>query len=508
MQIICISRGTFGGGKQFAEKLAANLGFECLSRESLCDLATKKGIQVGKLEMNVVKRRPLNEHLAIEKERFKAFVKATLCERALKHAGLVYHGRTGYLELLDITNIMRIRVIMDPEMRVKLTMQRFGVSREKAVKYNAQVDEDRHRWVRTLYNVSWEDPENYDVVINLSSIGINNAASALVSLVGLPEFQVTPVIHKAIKNLHLSSICRLALGADNRTRHIDVKVRAEQGTVSVTYLPRRRQEAKIIPDVLSKIEGVEKTICTMASTNLLWIQERYDPKSSDLTQIIEIATKWNAAVELIKLDGSNILVTSNDSEKSNLSAAMNFDAQENEDNGGILDDVPDVTSEPDDKNLKETVDLLISAGRAGGYHHIVGGREELLKSLDKTVPYSLIVVGNLFLSKKESARTRLQRELINYLSENMRVPVLGNDELATQYLFGPKHWLKLILFGAIVASTLTWVFTHQIEILTFFSHDGTAHRVLCVAILFGIVPCFAYIYGNFTHFLLRLLKFE
>ena len=39
----------------------------------------------------------------------------------------------------------------------------------------------------------------------------------------------------------------------------------------------------------------------MASTNLLWIQERFDPKSESLPQVLEIAGKWNAAVEVVRL---------------------------------------------------------------------------------------------------------------------------------------------------------------------------------------------------------------
>jgi len=35
MQIICVSRGTRSGGKALAERLAINLGYDCLSREDL-----------------------------------------------------------------------------------------------------------------------------------------------------------------------------------------------------------------------------------------------------------------------------------------------------------------------------------------------------------------------------------------------------------------------------------------------------------------------------------------
>ena len=73
MQVICISRGTLGPGKELAELAAKKLDYACLSREELIEAATKEGIQVGKLEMAMVKPRAFSERLAIEREHYLAF---------------------------------------------------------------------------------------------------------------------------------------------------------------------------------------------------------------------------------------------------------------------------------------------------------------------------------------------------------------------------------------------------------------------------------------------------
>ena len=44
MQIICISRGSYGYGNELADSLAAKLGYDCIARESLTDSATDEGI--------------------------------------------------------------------------------------------------------------------------------------------------------------------------------------------------------------------------------------------------------------------------------------------------------------------------------------------------------------------------------------------------------------------------------------------------------------------------------
>jgi cytidylate kinase len=500
MQIVCVSRGTQTGGVQLAERLAGRLGCDCIAREDLTDAATRAGIPVGKLEMAALRRRPLSEQMALEKERFKAFVTATLCERALRE-GLVYHGRTGHTALPGVSNILRVRAIMDPESRIAAVMERMRLSRRKAREYIEQVDQDRNRWIRSLYNLDWVDPENYDTVVNLSHMSADNAAAALVAMAALPEFQTTPATVRSLSDLSLAARCRLALGAHQQTRGMDVKVRVDGGQVSVTYLPRDSRAAEVIPEVLRDVEGANEILCTMASANLLWIQERFNPDSPAIGQILDIAGKWNAAIEVVRLtEGGEAAVPGDEARRE---AGVEITAT-----GGILDDSSGESEEVEDEGFRRTRGRLIAAGRAGGHLVISGGAKDIINRLDRTAPYSLVVVGDVFLGKTASVRKRLSREMVSYLSDNLRVPVIESQEMRTQYLFGPRQWLALLRYGAIAAVLVALVFSHQLEVLTFTSEPGLKHRILSTACIFLLVPIFAHAYGNFARYVLRLLRFE
>ena len=74
MSVICISRGSYDYGKELAEKLASKMDSVCLSREAVADEATKFGIPVGKLEMTILKHRPLSEAMGNVRDMFKAYV--------------------------------------------------------------------------------------------------------------------------------------------------------------------------------------------------------------------------------------------------------------------------------------------------------------------------------------------------------------------------------------------------------------------------------------------------
>jgi cytidylate kinase len=503
MQIICVSRGSFGYGNELAEKLAAKLGHDCLARESLTDSATDEGIPVGKIEAAILKRHPISEALAIQVEMMKAYMSARICEHALEKE-LVYHGRTGHLVLPGISHVLRIRAIASPEERIKMTLRRMpNLSREKAKRYNDQVDEDRRRWVRTLYNVDWEDPALYDITVNSSNMSVENSASALVSVAQLPDFRETPSSRQAIKDALLASRCRLALGRDERTRNVNMTVKADHGNIAVTYLPRQSKEAAFIPDVLEKIDGIHSIVSTVATTNILYIQENFDSESPLLDQLIQVAEKWNASVELIRL------MEEGDQELAKPEPSLQIKASDRTADGGILDDTsPALSYEGDTGGAAKTFDRLIQVGRANTVRTIAGGTQDLLSGLNRTGKNSLVVVGDVFLSKDMSVQKRMRRDLIGLISDHLKIPVIGTEDLKSQYLFGPKQWLHMAFYALVAIAIYLVVFANQEILLSFTSEPGTAHRILSAALIALFVPMAAWVYGSFAHYILKLIKLE
>ncbi len=519
MQIICISRGTFSGGQELAAKLSDKLGYACLGREELIEAATKEGIQVGKLEMAMMKPGIFSERLALERDHYLAFSTAYLCEKAMQ-GGLVYHGRTGHLLLPGVSHVLRVRVLSDEDSRTRSVMQALGLDRAKARRYIEGVDEDRRRWVHSMYGVSWEDAANYDVVINLAQMSLENAASALVNVAQLPDFQMTPSSRKAMQDLLLASRARTALARDERTRMAGVKVRADNGVVTVTYLPQDAGLAQVIPEVCKDLPGMKDIRATMAMTNLLWIQEEFQPGSELYNQVVEIATKWNAAVELIRLAPEGDAPAGSEqamAEPARDAAGQGRDAH----NGGIEDDLP--YDEGDNGGLNKTLDELAEIGKSGGGRVIYGGQSKLISAIDKTMPYTLVVIGELFMSRGHAARLRATRDLRGFLSESIKAPVVTSDELGSQYLFGKRDVPRVAAFLIVAAALYFLVFTHQEAVLAFLANAGWyadsikdtfVSRVdwgpkLIVSIaVFILVPIVAYSYGSVTRAVLKLIKME
>jgi len=516
MQIICISKGTFSGGKELAKRLAKKLDYTCLSREELIEAATKEGIPVGKLEMAMIKPRIFSERLALEKEHYRAFSTAYLCDRAIE-GRLVYHGRTGHLLLPGVSHVLRVRAISDDEYRIRSAMNEMGVERTKASRYLEEVDEDWRRWVHSMYEVSLEDAAQYDMIINLEQMSVENAATALTTVAQLPDFQMTPASKKTMLDLRLAAHARLALAKDERTFGANFNVRADAGVVTVTYLPQDSRYSELILNVLASVKGVTEVQATMATTNILWIQEEYQPHSELYNQVIEIATKWNAAVELVRLAPEEETPVS-EGETTAETVAHPSSPQYN---GGIEEDAPEAMDE--NGELKHTLDELARIGRSGGGRVVHGDQYQLINTLDRTVSYSLVVVGDVFLSKGHSARLRATRDLRSYVSDRIKAPVVTSDELGSQYLFGKRDIPKVAAFLIVTVAIYFLVFTHQEFILAFLANAGWyadavkdtflakvdwGPQIIVSLGVFILVPIVAYTYGSVAGTLLKLIKME
>jgi cytidylate kinase len=493
-----------------AVQLANKLGYACLSREQLSEIATEEGIPVGKLEMAITRQSSFSERLALDREHYLAFITSQICDHSM-NGGLVYHGRTGHLVMSGISHALRVRVVTGEERRIRAAMQRLGVDRRRARRYLEEVDDDWRRWTHSLHGVSWEDTTHYDLMVNLDHLSIENAAAGLTAIAQLPDFQVTPASEKSVRDLRLAAHCRLALARDDRTFQAAYKVRADSGVVTVSYLPHDAGRAEAVVAVVSGVEGVSQVRSTMATTNILWVQEEFEPSSDSFRDVAEIATKWNAAVELVRLasEDEEVRLEGGQSRGANPAPAATRPVGSAGYDGGIEDDV----EEPAEKGgVTPTIEELARLGRSGGGRVVVGGAQGLVASIDRSVPYSLVVLGEVFGDRGHAAKIRMKRELQSFLSDHIKAPVVAVEELKQQYLFGMRDVFRALGLLAAVVILFAGVFSHQRQVLDFllgewWTDSGLSHAV-AAAVVVVVVPIVAFLYGSFSKIVLKLIKIE
>ena len=207
MPIITISRGSYSKGKAVAEKVAQKLGCECISRDAILEASEEFNIQEIKLIRAIHDAPGILDQLSYEKDKYIAYVKALL----LKHFrtdNIVYHGLAGHFFVKDISHVLKVRINADLDDRVRLEMEREGITRAEALQLLNKDDEERIKWSQYLYDTDTWNPNHYDLVIKIQKVSVDDAVDIICHTAELPKFQATSESKRAMEDLVLAAELR------------------------------------------------------------------------------------------------------------------------------------------------------------------------------------------------------------------------------------------------------------------------------------------------------------
>jgi cytidylate kinase len=228
MSIITISRGSYSHGKAVAERVARELGYECIARDILLQASKEYNVPEIMLYQAIQGTPSILERILKSRSKYVHYIQAALLKQC-RNDNVVYQGFAGHFFLKDIPHVLKVRIIAEMEQRIQLVMDRDGVSRKEAVRFIHKLDDQRRKWGLQLYGIDTADPGLYDLVINISRISVEDAAHLIVHTVGMEQFRTTPESQKRLEDL--------ALAAEVKASLLDVKpeveVQAHRGLVTI-----------------------------------------------------------------------------------------------------------------------------------------------------------------------------------------------------------------------------------------------------------------------------------
>jgi cytidylate kinase len=261
MGIIAISRGSFSGGKIVAEQLAAQLGRALLSREQVLLQAAKEyGISETELADSLNQPPPFWQQVLGKRLAYVKCVTAVLLDHA-RQGHLIYHGNVGHLLLSGIRHVLRVRVIADMERRICAAMEQTKLHREEAIAYIQRVDKERSKWAQTLYGVNWDDPAQYDLIVNLERISVASACEMIARLSESEDFKPTAASRQSFEDLSLSSRVWAAMAKNPLTRSAGLEVEAHDGEVVISGSVGSSKVVEAITETAQRVEGVKSLRC-------------------------------------------------------------------------------------------------------------------------------------------------------------------------------------------------------------------------------------------------------
>ena len=186
---VTVSRELGSGGRIVAEKIAEKLNFDIFHQEVVHEMAENAKISVRFME--TLDERSLNT--------LDNWIASLVDERYLwpdeyiqhlmkvvgtmgRHGKSVIIGR-GANFIIPPEKRVSVRIIAPFEVRRKYVADEFKISKEDASRRIAQTESTRRAFIRKHFNASISKPENYDMVINTKTIGINGAVEAIAAVV-------------------------------------------------------------------------------------------------------------------------------------------------------------------------------------------------------------------------------------------------------------------------------------------------------------------------------------
>jgi len=253
MAIITISRGSYSRGKEVAEKVALKLGYQCISRDILLETLQEFHIPEIKLVRALHAPPSILDRFTFGKERYMAYFQATLLEHFQKD-NVVYHGLAGHFLVKHIPHVLKVRIIADLEDRVKVEMEREGISKSEAERVITNDDEVRRKWSLHLYGIDTHDPSLYGLVINIKRLSTDDAAEIICHTVQMSQYQTTTESQQAMDDLAIA--CRVK--AHLVEHYPKVVVASEEDVVHITLEGGKASDKDLIRHTLKQVPGVQK----------------------------------------------------------------------------------------------------------------------------------------------------------------------------------------------------------------------------------------------------------
>ncbi len=184
--IVTISRQTGSRGSYFGSRLAQKLGYQRLHREAIDAIVKESGYYRRVIES-------LDDHL---RGSLELMVEGMITGRSVDHrdylaslckvilsmselGGVVLVGRGGNF-ILGPDRGFHIRFVCPLETRVKNIMKYLDYSEREAVDRIKRSDQERHDFMKKLFNADIDDPTKYDLVINSEHIDVEDLLDVVI----------------------------------------------------------------------------------------------------------------------------------------------------------------------------------------------------------------------------------------------------------------------------------------------------------------------------------------
>jgi peroxiredoxin/cytidylate kinase len=202
--VITISRQIGSGGNEIAQHVSQMLGWSYVDKALMVDVGRSLGYHeedivdfcedtyrvqsfVDKL---MLRKKPAKSSFdikgnaqirkALDEEQCLSTIQSVINNLACREKTVIV-GRGGQAILKHKVSVLNVRVIAPTAVRVQRIMESEGLTQEDALKIVEENDKAASEYLQRFYNIDWDDPANYDMVLNTAKLDVSTAALMIAS---------------------------------------------------------------------------------------------------------------------------------------------------------------------------------------------------------------------------------------------------------------------------------------------------------------------------------------
>lgn len=203
MAVITISRQFGAGGWTLASRLSQRLGYNCINEDMIKEAASKLNVSSGQvhafekdgasklmwfIDKLIVNPSFIDRHISerysyVNEQSYVGVIKKIITELYEK-GDMIIIGRGSQFILRDYPGTRHILLVQELSSRIQFMMRNYNLSLPEAEKAIKQRDQIRTRFLGFFKDKGHiDDPNNYDLVLNMDRISMEKAEDLVVELI-------------------------------------------------------------------------------------------------------------------------------------------------------------------------------------------------------------------------------------------------------------------------------------------------------------------------------------
>jgi len=255
MYFITFTRKMGTNGSEIARRVANELHYSFYDTEAIENTAREMGFLQDVKEIDE-KVPSLFQRLFSQKPEVHLDRLNSIIYELASRGNAVFLGRGSHILLRAFKCALHIRVTASLENRIRNLIGR-GFQREVAIKAIHRSDHERGALIKFAFGVDWDNPELYDLVVNMDHLTLDMAVNTVLHIASSEEIKARSV--DAMRSLEMMGLARRAEAAliEAGFSHGPTISVLEPGRIQVTGSVAGEMIKAKLEEILKGVKGIK-----------------------------------------------------------------------------------------------------------------------------------------------------------------------------------------------------------------------------------------------------------